>query len=474
MNITRDHRQKPIHNFIKRIALPAAAAATVTACTVRPVVQCQCENKEITINNTTEKSNQPSTIAMPAISKDSALIYAANSGKVVTKPVDKQPEEAASVDFKTAIFQALPYINNGKFKKVEVKSNGIEIDGKYKLKKKGNDYFEGDYGLFDEHSFKIKKLKNGNFDLIYKNGDNIEAVAFSKDAKMLGLMEAVNRNFPKPNAGKTEPKGLFNFGMEKNTEDNIIRYNNPLSPKEFKFIKNYYSKSIQRLQELKKQGKLPGYKYFQEQSFEQKDGKILSTIKVPHSVALSDKQRIIKLKFENTRGLEFEASGDEGTPVANRISITPLENDGYYMEISNTDRENQYVKAYFDKDLNLKSKSWYEKDKATIEEQKHKQEQFNLENAIATIKAGHPVKYPVKNGSLVLVPKPDEYVTDDTSLAVRFETSWDELPETLDKLPPEVKAAGLIGTIAVGGILLDAMYVSQPVVIYSGVVPAAL
>ena len=145
--------------------------------------------------------------------------------------------------YQVAIFQALPYINDGKFKQIEAMSNGFVLDGKYKMKADRNGGYRGKYDLFDSHSFKIDRLRNGNFNLIYKNDDEIEALAFSKDGKLLSKFEAFKQNSQEP--PYKQPFGPNSFkSLPENTDNKIVKFNNPLSDKELDMVKTLIASTM--------------------------------------------------------------------------------------------------------------------------------------------------------------------------------------------------------------------------------------
>lgn len=269
--------------------------------------------------------------------------------------------------FQKAIIQALPHINDGKFKKLEIMKNGIILDGEYKLYKIDGNSYKGSYSLFDNHSFKMDKLKNGNFNLIYKIDDDIEAVGFSKDGKLLSKLEAFEQNT------KDGPIKIdFNAGQgsyktrRKNTDDKIVKFNNPLLGKEFDFVKNLILQADDSVEIV---------------DIKQEGGKIIFNYNRKEHIGHPDGTRI--LTVENPCGLFFE---DAVVPTLFGhgfwyLNIRKLDNGGYVT------REGIGDYTYFDKDLNKKDKDWYKQDKALREKE---QSETRMKMALENIENGKP------------------------------------------------------------------------------------
>ena len=207
-----DKKQMP--EIAKKLIIPTIIAAGLSSCDMKnPYPEKDMFEHAIELvndlQNELEKLNIPDgelTISAAdsseAIkSKNNIQIHKANDGVAISisSPDISQHILQHSPYFnnrmyQSAIFQALPYINDGKFKQIDAMFNGFVIDGKYKMKADRNGGYSGKYSLFDSHGFKIDRLRNGNFNLLYKNGDEIEAVAFSKDGKMLSKFKAIIQN----------------------------------------------------------------------------------------------------------------------------------------------------------------------------------------------------------------------------------------------------------------------------------------
>ncbi len=80
-----------------------------------------------------------------------------------------------------------------------------------------------------------------------------------------------------------------------------------------------------------------------------------------------------------------------------------------------------------------------------------------MEEALENIKNGKPAYFKLDDNSVILLPKPGERVIGDTSLGVRAETSFNEIREVLENLPPTVKAGMFVITVAAGAYALDAI-----------------
>ena len=80
-----------------------------------------------------------------------------------------------------------------------------------------------------------------------------------------------------------------------------------------------------------------------------------------------------------------------------------------------------------------------------------------MEEALENIKNGKPAYFKLDDNSVILLPKPGERVIGDTSLGVRAETSFNEIREVIENLPPTVKAGMFVITVAAGAYALDAI-----------------
>ena len=354
--------------------------------------------------------------------------------------------------YQSAIFQALPYINDGKFKRIEAMANGFVIDGKYKMKADRAGGYSGKYSLLDSHGFKIDRLRNGNFNLLYKNDDEIEAVAFSKDGKMLSKFEAIRQNsngnpFILPVSETLFSIGAvktFSFGTNlrdeyKNTEERIVKFNNPLSHKEFELITDALSDARKAMVFIDKKqisGDKLEYVYASDLSVNDPDNW--------HTLTLHND---IGLVFNNRNLFRFGI---------NRVNIQPMENGGFALSI--IDPENEIILTnYYDKDLNKRDKEWFEKEKEIRERLQRELSAAMMEKALENIKNGKPAHFKLGDNSVILLPKPGEMVVGETSLGVRAQTSFDEIREAIENLPPAVKAGMVVVTVAAGAYALDAI-----------------
>lgn len=350
-----------------------------------------------------------------------------------------QPREFSSSEkrFQEAIFQALPYIKDGKFKKVEAMNNGIILDDKYKLYKKDKNYYEGRYSLFDNHSFKINKLKNGNFNFIYKNDDDIEALAFSKDGKLLSKFEAFKQN--SEDGPYKAPFGrIGDCKTVENTDDKIVKFNNPLSDKEFNIIKNLILSPLSgiKLVKAKQEGDMLIFNY--NKYYDYPEGEYT-------------------IKAKNAGGLNYNSTFDSDSRFQ-KLIINTLDNGGYAIETSYMSAwgEDKYI-TYFDKDLNLKDFDWYVREKTLRAEIEKALSAKQKEAALENIRNGQPVQYKLGDNYLILLPKPNENVVGNTSLQTRAVTSCEEIRKAIDNLDPKLKGLIVVGTISIGGIMVEAV-----------------
>ena len=326
------------------------------------------------------------TLTLPKIVNKNQGENSSISQKVETNTLEAdkkikkiQPKEFNNDEklFLSAIFQALPYIKDGKFKKLKKIDNDIILDDECKLYKKGENYYRGHYSFFDNHSFKMDKLKNGNFNLIYKNGDEIEALAFSKDGKLLSKFEAFKQNSPEspyelplgPDAFSDKFKSL-----PENTDDKIVTFNNPLSDKELNIIKNKIVSELplMKIVDIKQNDKYLIFKYNTFNNLPEGE---------------------FTLKAENIVGLNYkDVFGSNSNFQALRIHA--LDNGGYACiaatGILGTDWSDI---TYLDKDLNVKDENWYRQEKASMEKIKKELSNAQMAEAIVNIKNGEPAQY---------------------------------------------------------------------------------
>ena len=339
--------------------------------------------------------------------------------------------------YQVAIFQALPYINDGKFKQIEAMSNGFVIDGKYKMKADKNGGYRGKYDLFDSHSFKIDRLRNGNFNLIYKNDDEIEALAFSKDGKLLSKFEAFKQNSPEP--PYKQPFGPNSFkSLPENTDNKIVQFNNPLSDKELDMVKTLIASTMPDIDivDAKQNGNDVIFKYNYGDRFP--EGKYT-------------------IKLTNTIGLDFTRKSGSDSSFEG-LKIHTLENGGYACCTSNMAFfGSDYGVKYFDKDLNMRDEDWYRQDKAIRDKIKKELSAAMMEKALENIKNGRPAHFKLGDNSVILLPKMGQMVVGETSLGVRAKTSFDEVREAIDNLPAAVKAGIVVVTVVAGAYALEAI-----------------
>ena len=339
--------------------------------------------------------------------------------------------------YQVAMFQALPYINDGKFKQIEAMSNGFIIDGKYKMKADRNGGYSGKYDLFDSHSFKVDRLRNGNFNLLYKNDDKIEALAFSKDGKLLSKFEAFKQNSQEP--PYKQPFGPNSLkSLPENTDNKIVKFNNPLSDKELDMVKTLIASTIPGLEivDAKQNGNDVIFKYNYGDHFP--EGKYT-------------------IKLTNTIGLDFTRKSGSDSSFEG-LKIHTLENGGYACCTSNMGfLGSDYGVKYFDKDLNMRDEDWYRQDKAIRDKIKKELSAAMMEKALENIKNGRPAHFKLGDNSVVILPKVGQMVVGETSLGVRAKTSFDEVREAIDNLPAAVKAGIIVVSVAVGAHVLDAI-----------------
>ena len=465
-----DKKQMP--EIAKKLIIPTIIAAGLSSCDMKnPYPEKDMFEHAIELvndlQNELEKLNIPDgelTISAAdsseAIkSKNNIQIHKANDGVAISisSPDISQHILQHSPYFnnrmyQSAIFQALPYINDGKFKQIDAMFNGFVIDGKYKMKADRNGGYSGKYSLFDSHGFKIDRLRNGNFNLLYKNGDEIEAVAFSKDGKMLSKFKAIRQNsngnpFILP-VGET----LYSIGAVKpfssgsglrdeykNTEERIVKFNNPLSHKEFELITDALSDARKAMVFLDKKqisGDKLEYVYARDFSVNKPDNWYTLTL-----------HNDIGLVFNNRHLFRFGV---------NRVNIQPMENGGYSLSV--IDPSNEIILTnYYDKDLNKRDKEWFEKEKEIREQLQRKLSAAMMEKALENIKNGKPAHFKLGDNSVILLPKMGQVVVGETSLGVRAKTSFDEVRESIENLPAAVKAGIVVVSIAAGAYALDAI-----------------
>ena len=337
-------------------------------------------------------------------------------------------------------------------KQIDAMVNGFVIDGKYKMKADRNGGYSGKYSLFDSHGFKIDRLRNGNFNLLYKNGDEIEAVAFSKDGKMLSKFEAIRQNSNGNPFILPVSETLFSIGAVKtfsfatslrdeykNTEERIVKFNNPLSHKEFELITDALSDARKAMVFLDKKqisGDKLEYVYASDLSVNNPNNW--------HTLTLHND---IGLVFNNRNLLKFGV---------NRVNIQPMENGGY--SLSAIDPGNEIILTnYYDKDLNKRDKEWFEKEKEIREQLQRELSAAMMEKALENIKNGKPAHFKLGDNSVILLPKMGQMVVGETSLGVRAKTSFDEVREAIENLPAAVKAGIVVVSVAAGAYALDAI-----------------
>ncbi len=419
--------------YAQKLILPATFATSLTAC-----VGVYENNKNI------EQVTMHQQVGADTFETDQKV------KRIEPKEFNKEEKI-----FQRAIFQALPYINDGKFKKVEAMKNGIILDGEYKLHKKGENYYEGSYSLFDDHSFKIDKLKNGNFNLIYKNDDKIEALAFSKDGKLLSKFEAFKQNLPElPYKQPFAPKGTFEKlkPLPENTDDKIVKFNNPLSDKELNVIKNIIAAPMASIKivDAKQDGNDIIFKY----NFIYGDN-------FPEGE--------YTIKARNTVGLNYKRESNSDSTFE-ELNIHALDNGGYACCISNMAFwGSDYDVKYLDKDLNMQDEDWYRQDKALSEKIKKELSVAQMEEALENIKNGKPAQYKLDDKYLILLPKPEEKVVGETSLGTRTTTSCENVRNAIKNLPPEMRAMIVTTTVAVGGIMVEAVMIPTAPMIALGI-----
>ena len=431
-----DKKQMP--EIAKKLIIPTIIAAGLSSCDMKnPYPEKDMFEHAIELVN--DLHNELEKLNIP-------------EGKLIVSAADSSEAKINNRTYQSAIFQALPYINDGKFKQIDAMVNGFVIDGKYKMKADRNGGYSGKYSLFDSHSFKIDRLRNGNFNLLYKNGDEIEAVAFSKDGKMLSKFEAIRQNSNGNPFILPVSETLFSIGAVKtfsfdtslrdeykNTEERIVKFNNPLSHKEFELITDALSDARKAMVFLDKKqisGDKLEYVYATDLSVNNPSNW--------HTLTLHND---IGLVFNNRNLLKFGV---------NRVNIQPMENGGY--SLSAIDPSNEIILTnYYDKDLNKRDKEWFEKEKEIREQLQRKLSAAMMEKALENIKNGKPAHFKLGDNSVILLPKMGQMVVGETSLGVRAKTSFDEVREAIENLPAGVKAGIVVVSVAVGAYALDAI-----------------
>ncbi len=465
MQITSPKLINSTPKYLKKIILPAVFATGLTACT------------NINNNTLTQQANTE-------VQQTSSDVFEKSKKIEDLKELERQKD---AKNFQKAIFQALPYINNGKFKKVEAMENGFILDGKYKLKllkkidtigigellsastselkeykKESANIYGGHYSLFDDHSFKMDKLKNGNFNLIYKNDDKIEALAFSKDGKLLSKFEAFKQNSSEPPYElpfKEKFSDVYNFkSSPENTDDKIVKFNNPLSDKELNVFKNLIADKLSdiKIVDTKQDGDALVFKY---------------------NTNFADPEGEYTLIVKNTIGLNYERESDSGSDADfSTLKIHTLDNGGYLFYETYGDFFRSNYLTYLDKDLNIKDENWYRQDKAIREKIKKELSAAQMEKALENIKNGKPAQYKLDDCYLILLPKPNEKVVGETSLSTRALTSCENVrndienvKNAIENLSPAEKSMIVATTVAVGGIMVEAVMIPTAPLVALGI-----
>ena len=440
-----DKKQMP--EIAKKLIIPTIIVAGLSSCDMKnPYPEKDMFEHAIELVN--DLHNELEKLNIP----DGKLTVSAADSSEAKKTENNHSPFINNRTYQSAIFQALPYINDGKFKQIDALVNGFVIDGKYKMKADRNGGYSGKYSLFDSHGFKIDRLRNGNFNLLYKNGDEIEAVAFSKDGKMLSKFKAIRQNsngnpFILPvgetlfsiGAVKTFSSGASLRDEYKNTEERIVKFNNPLSHKEFELITDALSDARKAMVFLDKKqisGDKLEYVYARDFSVNKPDNWYTLTL-----------HNDIGLVFNNRHLFRFGV---------NRVNIQPMENGGYSLSV--IDPSNEIILTnYYDKDLNKRDKEWFEKEKEIREQLQRKLSAAMMEKALENIKNGKPAHFKLGDNSVILLPKMGQMVVGETSLGVRAKTSFDEVREAIENLPAAVKAGIVVVSVAAGAYALDAI-----------------
>lgn len=257
---------------------------------------------------------------------------------------------------------------------------------------------------------------------------------------MLSKFEAFKQNSEDGPYKIEFERKFFDFlkSLPENTDDKIVKFNNPLSDKEFNVIKDILLAS----------GELYNVDLVDAR---QEGDKLIFNYNTRHDNPEGEQS----LEFKNTIGLNYKANSGL---CAYALKIQALDNGGYVSAKSETNMSGSLIK-YFDKDLNLKDKDWYRQEKALKKKIEKELSAAQMETALENIKNGKPAQYKLDDNYLILLPKPDEQVVGNTSLSTRATTSCEELRQAIDNLPPEVKAMTVISTIAVGGIMVEAVMI---------------
>ena len=171
-------------------------------------------------------------------------------------------------------------------------------------------------------------------------------------------------------------------------------------------------------------------------------------------------ETLFPIKLKNKIGLHYTSTSDSQSKFE-EIKINALDNGGYVSQSKcfggflGYDRDIKY----FDKDLNLKDPDWYMQEKVLRKKIETELSAAQMEAALENIKSGKPAQYKLGDNYLILLPNPNEKVVGDTSLSTRTATSCEEVRKAIDNLDPEAKALIVTTTIAVGGIMVEAVIV---------------
>lgn len=337
-----------------------------------------------------------------------------------------------------AIFQAMPYIANGKFKNTDVMSNGLIMNDVYKMHQRGGNY-SGRYSLTNGHTIAFQTLNNGNFNLIYEYDDNYEVVAFSKDGKMLSLFEAFRQNSKSEpvvvngeNADEVfKPVGLKYYTYKisddyKNSKNKILKFSNPLSEKEQKVIEGFIRREM-RGEELNK--------------FEYKNGELKLYWEGYGGERIFE--NCVGLNFSHKTKAYMKTSWGSGPYIE-----TQQKPWGYKMSrmAKNPHKWLFFGTPYLTEDTRYYDTSMVERDEKWWRDQevyhlygKHALDSYdNIDKALENLKEGRQSVFLGDDGKLyTITPLPDQKVVGDTDVRVLAANSIEELKKELRELADE-------------------------------------
>ena len=196
-----------------------------------------------------------------------------------------------------------------------------------------------------------------------------------------------------------------------------------------------------------------------------------------YNTNFADPEGQYTLIVKNTIGLNYERESDSGSDADfSTLKIHTLDNGGYLFYETYGDFFRSNYLTYLDKDLNIKDENWYRQDKAIREKIKKELSAAQMEKALENIKNGKPAQYKLDDCYLILLPKPNEKVVGETSLSTRALTSCENVrndienvKNAIENLSPAEKSMIVATTVAVGGIMVEAVMIPTAPLVALGI-----